>query len=39
MEDSLAHLLMDEEPDGPLAGPATGKEDKVSQEDIDDLFG
>lgn len=38
MEDSLAHLLIEEEPDGPLAGPAVRESDRVSQADIDDLF-
>lgn len=38
MEDSLAHLLMEEEPAEPLSGPAVRKEDQVSQTDIDDLF-
>jgi len=38
MEDSLAHLLIEEEPDGPLAGPAVREADKVSQADIDKLF-
>lgn len=38
MEDNLAHLLIDEEPDPHLAGPATRKENQVSQQDIDDLF-
>lgn len=39
MEDSLAHLLVEEEPDGPLAGPQVRQEERFSQDDIDDLFG
>ncbi|MBI5938393.1 MAG: protein phosphatase CheZ [Betaproteobacteria bacterium] len=38
MEDKLVHLLIDEDPDPHLAGPATRAEDRVSQDDIDDLF-
>lgn len=38
MEDSLAHLLMDEDQPEDLAGPAVREQDKVSQADIDDLF-
>lgn len=38
MEDNLVHLLIDEDPDPKLAGPATRKENQVSQQDIDDLF-
>lgn len=38
MEDKLVHLLIDEDPDPHLAGPATRKENQVSQQDIDDLF-
>lgn len=38
MEDNLVHLLIDEDPDPHLAGPATRKENQVSQQDIDDLF-
>jgi chemotaxis protein CheZ len=40
MEDSLAHLLVEDVPDEPLlAGPQILPQDKVSQDDIDDLFG
>ncbi len=38
MEDNLVHLLIDEEPDPHLAGPAMRKENQVNQQDIDDLF-
>lgn len=38
MEDSLAHLLMDEDQPEALSGPAVREADKVSQSDIDDLF-
>lgn len=39
MEDSLAHLLVEDEPDSPLAGPQINQADRISQDDIDDLFG
>lgn len=40
MEDSLVHLLVDDEPDpGLLAGPAVKPLAAVSQDEIDDLFG
>lgn len=40
MEDSLVHLLVDDEPDpGLLAGPAVTKETAISQDDVDNLFG
>ena len=39
LEDNLVHLLIDEDPDPHLAGPATRAADRVSQDDIDDLFG
>lgn len=39
MEDSLAHLLIDEAPEeGGLAGPAVRQEERVSQADVDSLF-
>ena len=38
MEESLVHLLIDEEQEGKLAGPAVRQEDQVSQDDIDNLF-
>lgn len=38
MEDNLVHLLIDDDPDPKLAGPATRQKDQVSQQDIDDLF-
>jgi chemotaxis protein CheZ len=40
MEDSLVHLLVDEEPDqGRLAGPAVTPGAAISQDDVDNLFG
>ncbi len=40
MEDSLVHLLVDDEPDpGLLAGPAIKLAAAVSQDEVDDLFG
>lgn len=39
MEDSLAHLLVEDESEGPLAGPQVKESARVSQDDIDDLFG
>lgn len=40
MEDSLVHLLVDDEPDpGLLAGPAVTPAAAVSQDEVDDLFG
>lgn len=40
MEDSLAHLLLEEDRDqGRLSGPAVREADQVSQADVDDLFG
>ncbi len=40
MEDSLVHLLVEEEPDpGLLAGPALTPAAAVSQDEVDDLFG
>lgn len=39
MEDSLAHLLVEDEAEGPLAGPQVKESARVSQDDIDDLFG
>jgi chemotaxis protein CheZ len=39
MEDSLAHLLVEAEPEaGLLSGPQIHAEEQVSQEDIDSLF-
>ncbi len=38
MEDGLVHLLIDEEQEGKLAGPAVREEGRVSQDDIDSLF-
>jgi chemotaxis protein CheZ len=40
MEDSLVHLLVNDEPDsGQLAGPAITPETVISQDDVDSLFG
>lgn len=40
MEDSLVHLLVEDEPDpGPLAGPVLVPMAVVSQDEVDDLFG
>lgn len=40
MEDSLAHLLLEAEPDsGLLSGPQVKASEQISQEDVDDLFG
>ncbi len=40
MENSLAHLLLEEEGDaGKLAGPQVRLEDSISQADVDSLFG
>jgi chemotaxis protein CheZ len=39
LEDNLAHLLVEDEPEGPLEGPQVRKEAQVSQDDIDSLFG
>lgn len=39
MEDNLVHLLIDDDPDPKLSGPAMRESDRVSQDDIDDLFG
>ena len=39
MEDNLVHLLIDDDPDPQLSGPVTREADRVSQDDIDDLFG
>lgn len=39
MEDSLAHLLVADEADGPLAGPQLHKAEQFSQDDVDSLFG
>lgn len=39
MEDSLAHLLVEDVAEGPLAGPQVRHEEQVSQDDIDSLFG
>lgn len=40
MEDSLVHLLVDDEPDpGQLAGPAVTPQTAISQDDVDSLFG
>lgn len=40
MEDSLVHLLVDDDPDPALlAGPALTPATAVSQDDVDDLFG
>ncbi len=40
MEDSLVHLLVEDEPDpGLLAGPAVTPKTTVSQNEVDDLFG
>lgn len=38
MEDNLIHLLIDEEPDPHLAGPAMRNDQRVSQNEVDDLF-
>lgn len=39
MEDNLVHLLIDDDPDPHLSGPVTRESERVSQDDIDDLFG
>lgn len=40
MENSLAHLLLEAEPDtGLLSGPQFRETEQISQEDVDDLFG
>ena len=40
MEDSLVHLLVDDDPDPVLlSGPGVPAEAAVSQDDVDDLFG
>jgi chemotaxis protein CheZ len=39
MEDSLAHLLVEDEPEASLAGPQVRQECQFSQDDVDDLFG
>ena len=40
MEDSLVHLLVDDEPEpGLLAGPAVTPQAAISQDDVDSLFG
>ncbi len=40
MEDSLVHLLVDDDPDpGLLAGPAVTPQTAISQDDVDNLFG
>ena len=40
MEDSLVHLLVqDEQENGLLSGPAVKQEAAISQDDVDDLFG
>jgi len=39
MEDSLAHLLVDDVAEGPLAGPQVRQEEQASQDDTDSLFG
>jgi len=39
MEDNLVHLLIDDDPDPQLSGPATREVDRISQDDVDDLFG
>lgn len=40
MEDSLVHLLVDDDPDpGLLAGPAVTPQAAISQDDVDSLFG
>lgn len=39
MEDSLAHLLVEDLPEGALAGPQVRREEQFSQDDVDDLFG
>lgn len=40
MEDSLVHLLVEDEPDpGLLAGPVVAPAAVVSQDEVDDLFG
>jgi len=38
MESSLAHLLLEAENEGVLAGPQVRREEQVSQADIDNLF-
>jgi chemotaxis protein CheZ len=39
MEDSLAHLLLEAEPDaGLLSGPQINAAEQISQEDVDSLF-
>ena len=39
MEDSLAHLLIEDEAEGKLSGPQVRQEAQFSQDDVDDLFG
>lgn len=40
MEDSLVHLLVNDEPEaGRLSGPAVKPAAAISQDDVDDLFG
>ncbi|TCJ14687.1 hypothetical protein EZJ19_09585 [Parasulfuritortus cantonensis] len=39
IEDSLAHLLIEEAPEGNLSGPQVRQAEQISQDDIDDLFG
>lgn len=38
IEDSLAHMLVDVEPDGTLTGPQVREQERISQVDIDTLF-
>lgn len=39
MQDSLAHLLVEEAPEGNLSGPQVRQAEQISQDDVDDLFG
>lgn len=39
LEDSLAHLLVEEAPAGELAGPQVRAGERISQDEVDDLFG
>lgn len=40
MEDNLVHLIVDaDQASEPLAGPALGAQARISQDDVDDLFG
>jgi chemotaxis protein CheZ len=39
MEDSLAHLLIEDADEGPLSGPQVRQEEQFNQDDVDSLFG